>query len=374
MENINRPKPILLVADDQPENLKAVKDILNQDQEEYTFITVPNGKVLLDIAIKKIPDLIITDWEMPEMNGLEAIRLLKENEITKDIPVIMYTGIMISKEHLQIALEAGAVDFIRKPLDPTELIARSKSMLQLSASFRQIKAQKEELEKLNAVKDRLISIISHDVRSPLNGLKSILSLIRLNALSQEELEDITTKVSNHIEQVSHFLNNLLRWAKSQFDNAEVSSENLSIKKIVDEAIDISSFIVQKKKIKVSTEVSTTLMVHADQEMIKIVIRNLLSNALKFCEEDAKIYIKASIESKMVQISVEDTGVGISAEKLPLLFEVAHLSTVGTNQEIGTGLGLTLCKEFVEKNGGKIWVESNLGKGSRFYFTVPLASE
>lgn len=363
-------KALLLIADDQPENLKVIKDILNQDEEKYRFITVPNGKILVDIATKKLPDLIITDWEMPEMNGIEAIRLLKQHGNTQDIPVIMYTGIMTSTENLKSALEAGAVDFVRKPIEPTELIVRVQSMLQLSASFRKIKAQNEELEKLNNIKDKLISIISHDVRSPLNSFKGVLFLLKNNAIAQEELEQVVNKVGNQIEQISNFLDNLLRWAKNHLGNVEAHPKTILLKDLVNQCVDLFSFVAQSKKININIFIPDDLTIYADEEMMKIVLRNLISNALKFCSEDDDINIKAERGLTKVIVSVEDTGEGISQENIPLLFGVAHLSTKGTKDEIGTGLGLSLCKEFIEKNGGKIYVTSIAGKGSCFWFDIP----
>ncbi len=366
----NNRKPLLLIADDQPENLKVIQDILNQEEEKYTFISVPNGKILVDMAIKKLPDLIITDWEMPEMDGLEATRLIKKEESTQDIPVIMYTGIMTSTDNLQAALAAGAVDFVRKPIEPPELIARVQSMLQLSASFRKIKAQNQELEKLNTIKDRLISIISHDVRSPLNSFKGVLFLLKNDALAKEELEDVVNKVGNQIEQISNFLDNLLRWAKNHLGGVAAVPEILELNPLVSQCVDLLSFIAHSKQINVNVYIPNGLSIYADIEMMKIVIRNLISNALKFCSKDDDINIRAEQSGNEVIITVQDTGAGISAEHIPLLFGVAHLSTKGTKDEIGTGLGLTLCKEFVEKNGGKIYVTSIEGKGSSFTFEMP----
>jgi two-component system, sensor histidine kinase and response regulator len=363
-------KPLLLIADDQPDNLKIIKDILNQEEEKYTFITVPNGRVLVEIAIKKLPDLIITDWEMPEMNGLEAIRLLKKEETTKDIPVIMYTGIMTSTENLKVALDAGAVDFVRKPIEPTELIARVQSMLQLADSFRKIKEQNEELEKLNSVKDRLLSIISHDVRSPLSSFKGVLFLLKNDALTKEELKTVVNSAGNQIEQISTFLDNLLRWTKNQLLGLEAKPKALILKDLISECVDLLSFIAKSKKINVNANIAENLSIYADEEMMKIVIRNLISNALKFCSEDDEINIRAEKHGEEITVYVEDTGTGINEENLALLFGVSHLSTKGTKEEMGTGIGLSLCKEMIERNGGKIYVTSIEGKGSCFWFDIP----
>ncbi len=161
-------KSVLLVADDNPENLRVIKDILNQEGDNYTLMTVPNGRVLVEVAKKKKPNLIITDWEMPEMDGLEATKAIKQDPEIKDIPILMYTGIMTSPKNLQTALAAGAVDFIRKPLDATELLARVQSMLLLGDSYRQIKAQKEEIERERKKSDELLlNILPEEVAEEL---------------------------------------------------------------------------------------------------------------------------------------------------------------------------------------------------------------
>jgi two-component system, sensor histidine kinase and response regulator len=132
------------------------------------------------------------------------------------------------------------------------------------------------------------------------------------------------------------------------------------------------FNAQTKNITIETEIASGLMIYADEEMIKLVLRNLVANAIKFCRKNDSINIRASVENSMAKMEVKDTGMGIAEKDLPRLFGMMHLSTKGTRDEIGTGLGLALCKEFVEKNGGRISVKSQLGKGSVFEFTVPLS--
>ncbi len=369
----NFKKPVLLVADDKPDNLKVIKEILNHEQEQYILITVPNGKLLVEVALKKLPDLIITDWEMPEMNGLEATRLLKQHESTKDIPVLMYTGIMTSPQNLQMALEAGAIDFIRKPLDATELLARVQSMLHLGESYNKIKAQKEELENLNDLKNKLLSIISHDVRSPLNTLKGVLFLFENNALAQDELQQITTSVKQQVQHLNHFLENLLRWVHQQQGDVQPKFEKVVLKNLILDTIELLDSIAHNKKVTIEWQLDETLMIWADEEMIKLVVRNLLANAIKFCKEGDKITIIAQSAATHAIVSVIDTGEGIDETVLPTLFGVGHLSSKGTKDEVGTGIGLTLCKEFVEKNGGSISVSSQKGKGSHFQFLVPIYS-
>lgn len=363
-----KQEPILLIADDQPDNLQAIIDTLQSAAQSYNFITVPNGKVLIEIALKKQPDLIITDWEMPEMNGLQAIQELKKYPTTKDIPVIMCTGIMVTPQDLQTALEAGAVDFVRKPVEATELISRVQSMLKLSASYLKIKEQNQELETMNTVKNRLLSVVSHDVRSPLQSLKGMFYLFDNDALTLEEIKLIIAEVQTRTGQVTDFLENLLHWVKNQFSQTELQFTDFDITQTIQSTVNLLQPTATSKKIKINIQINAPLYVHADEEIVKIIVRNLVSNALKFCKENDTIDIWITGN----KVYVKDTGKGILPAHLDNLFGVQNMTTKGTDNEIGTGLGLSLCKQYVEKNGGEIGVESEWGKGSTFWFTLKLA--
>jgi two-component system, sensor histidine kinase and response regulator len=368
-----KSEPLLLIADDQPDNLRAIIQILKSSEQNYKFITVPNGKILVELALSQQPDLIITDWEMPEMTGLEAIVALKKNQVTQDIPVIMCTGIMITPEDLKIAMEAGAVDFVRKPVDAMELIARVQSMLALSASYRKIKEQKEELEISNQLKNRLLSVVSHDVRSPLNTLKGIFFLFEKESLTPEEIKELLLKIGFQVSQVTDFLENLLHWAKNQILQSPANFTRIQLGSLLKITIDLLKSTAENKKINLITQIDELILVNVDEEMIKIVVRNLVSNAIKFCNEGdtIQVIIQKDTVNQKVKVSVKDTGLGMSSEHLQKLFGVQHLSTKGTGNEIGTGLGLILSKEYITKNHGEIGVESEEGKGSHFWFTLPI---
>jgi signal transduction histidine kinase len=369
----SKEEPILLIADDQPDNLRAIIDILQGSAQKYEFITVPNGRILVEVATHKHPDLIITDWEMPEMNGLEAIIALKKHPQTRDIPVIMCTGIMLAPQDLKIALEEGAVDFVRKPVEAMELIARVQSMLKLSASYLKIKEQMEALEAADALKNRLLSVVSHDVRSPLNTLKGMFYLFEQDSLSIDEIKNIIAQIGVRVGQVTDFLENLLYWARNQLIQTPIHPTKIQLNSLIKMTIDLLLPAAESKGIKILSNLDKVIVAHADEEMIKIVIRNLLSNAIKFCEENDSIEVLAQIlpTDYKVAVSVKDTGLGMSTENVKKLFGLQHLSTKGTSNEIGTGLGLLLCKQYIEMNGGSIGVDSKEGEGSHFWFTLPL---
>lgn len=365
-------KPVICIADDQPDNLQVIVSILEGASQEYNLVTVNNGKKLVEIVSKIKPDLIITDWEMPLMNGVEATQKIKNISGLADIPVIICTGIMTSPDNLQVALEAGASDFIRKPVEATELIARVRSMLKLSESYLQIKKQKEELEILNLLKDRLLSLISYDVRAPLDSLKGMLYLFENEHLSEEDLRHIAIKLNGQGQNTSSFLDNLLKWAREQVNGIQPNIESINLSEIIQKNLALFTALGQEKSIKLSSRIPSEIHVLADQNMLHLVLRNLISNAIKFCHKNSEILIEVSVENQEVNISVKDSGVGISDEDLEKLFGMQHFSTEGTDSEVGTGLGLLLCKAFIEKNNGNIYVESTKDRGSKFWFTLPIS--
>ncbi len=362
----------ILVVDDSQDNLKTISSFLKETELPLTILKAPNGKIACTLAEKKLPDLIIMDWEMPEMDGIETLKYLKNIEATKDIPVIMCTGKMTTSEHLKTALEAGAVDYIRKPVDKTELSARVYSMLKLSESYREIKL-------LNATKDKFFSIIAHDLKSPFSALLGFSELLLENHATYDdaEREEYIRFINDGSIKTYKLLENLLTWAQSQTGRIKFTPEKINIEELINEIISLLEEPAGNKEIKLISNTERDLSVNADKNMINTVIRNLISNAIKFTPKGGDITVKShkttdENNQEFVKISIKDSGVGISPEIQTKLFKITeNVSTKGTEKEAGTGLGLILCKEFVEKHNGKIWVESEVGKGSNFKFTIPL---
>lgn len=357
----------ILVVDDRPDNLKIIVDYLKESELSLTILKAPNGKIACRIAEKKLPDLIITDWEMPEMNGIETIKYLKSRESTKDIPVIVATGAMTLTENLKTAMEAGAVDYIRKPIDKTELTARVNSMLKLAESFKEIKL-------LNATKDKFFSIIAHDLSAPLGSFLGLTELLykKYNTFNEERRKNAIKILHESSKTIFNLLENLLTWSASQRNKITYKPERFSINQIISENISLLENYANEKEISIITDCKKEIHVFADKNMILTVLRNLISNAVKFTPKKGKITIVSrQIDEKTVQICVTDTGIGISKENILKLFSIEQVfTTKGTEKETGTGLGLILCKEFVEKNKGKISVETELGKGTNFYVELP----
>jgi PAS domain S-box-containing protein len=248
--------------------------------------------------------------------------------------------------------------------------------LRLGAIIRDItrlKKQEEELRKLNATKDKLFSIIAHDLRNPFNSILGFSELVMKNVKNQkyDKLERYCENIYHSARQSYDLLNNLLQWSRVQRGKMDFQPEELNLASVVNQITDLMKGNMEEKDIDFCTKVETDLTVHADRFMFETILRNLFSNAIKFTCSQGRITIKAYQQEKQTVISVQDTGVGMPQETADKLFNIeSTFSTPGTNKEKGTGLGLILCRDFVEKHGGTIWVESEVNRGSTFSFTIP----
>jgi signal transduction histidine kinase len=233
--------------------------------------------------------------------------------------------------------------------------------------------QNDELLKLNVDKDRFISILAHDLRSPFNAILGftdlLLSNIRTYTIDETiELLSIVKSSSNH---TFNLLNELLTWARSQSGKMPFEPQEILFIDLYDEVIDNIQIVAHAKNIMIDRYSDSKLTVFADNNMLHTILRNLISNAIKFSYIGSKISIYAIKKESEIEITVSDLGVGIDLETISKLFNISEVHTTrGTNEEKGTGLGLLLCKEFIEQHGGRIWVESEVGRGSNFIFTIP----
>ena len=357
-------KKLILVVDDNAANLKVLGSILKANGLSPA-IALSGANALKSIK-RKLPDLILLDIMMPDMDGFEVCKQLKQDVETQDIPVIFLTAKTEQEDIIQ-GLEVGAVDYVTKPFNSKELMARVNTHLEL-------KVAKESLKQALATKDKFFSIISHDLINLFNALLGLSFLltdpkIKLDAA---EKEDFLQSILKSSMQGYDLLKNLLEWSSSQTGSLKVIPATLNLQKLVEHTIAFLNENAKNKHIKIFSSVDETTLVFADENLLDTVIRNLLANAIKFTPEKGQIEISAKqAQENMVEISISDTGVGIKPENIDKLFGFdASYTTLGTHQEKGTGLGLMLCKEFVEKNGGKIGVESEEGKGSRFYIVLP----
>ena len=244
---------------------------------------------------------------------------------------------------------------------------------ELTTRVENLKRVENELTIANAAKDRFFSIIAHDMRNPFNVIFSYTRLINQNfeRFSKEEILKLNSELNKSTDKAYKLLENLLEWSKSQTGGLKFEPTNFKLMDLIDDVVNLLNESTNQKSIKLITNINTDIFVKADKNMIATVLRNLITNAIKFTHENGIIDINAEIQGKMVLIKIRDSGVGMGQEKIDNLFRVdVKTSTQGTNEEKGSGLGLILCKDFVEKNGGYLKVKSEIGKGSTFTFSVP----
>ncbi len=242
---------------------------------------------------------------------------------------------------------------------------------QLESQKTVLEKQRDKLKKSNGVKDKLFSIISHDLRTPFTSVNGYLTLIRYGALNLEEVTTLAAEVQISVDHHLETLNNVLEWSKAQMQGLKPIPEKINLNKITQNQQKFFKALAKSKEIEIINETDSKITIFADPNQIDVVLRNLVGNALKFTPKEGKITISAKVKNDSVLISVTDTGIGMSKENLKKLFKKdEHFTTQGTNNEAGTGLGLLLCKDFVEANGGQLNVESEEGKGTCFIFDLP----
>ncbi len=359
----------ILIVDDVPKNIQLLGSILKEEAYELEFAT--SGKEALEWLGSKPFDLVLLDIMMPEMDGFEVCRRIKENPATREVSVIFLTAKADFQSIIQ-GFETGAVDYITKPYNRKELLVRVKTHLT-------IQQQRKQLELTSAFEKKIFSIIGHDLRSPMGNIRTYIdAFLQVNTGLDENVVALLKDLYLLSDNAFNLLENLLNWAKSQSGGIICRPQEEDIFQLIRNVLLLFSLQAENKKITLSYEGPDQLNGYFDPELISVVIRNLLSNALKFTPRGGKIFIRAhhAIEndSKRLIIQVADTGIGMSKETLDnLMNKNIHFTTYGTDNEKGSGLGYQLCEEFVRLNQGSMNVESNPGSGTTFIVSLPASA-
>jgi len=363
-------KDIILVVDDQPNNLKVISSVLG---ESYSLSFANNGVNALKILDGLTPDLVLLDVMMPEMDGYEVCQHIKSNEKTKDIPVIFLTA-KTDIEDIIKAFNAGAVDYITKPFNIMELKVRVSNHINLKHAHSELEEANKKLIKLNHEKDKFFTIIAHDLRNPFIGITS-LSKIMLDQLKSndfENMEEYVQEINNASKNAYNLLKNLLNWARSQTGRMEFTPTLLSVFSLLDETVNLLKESASLKGINLINTLPDDIEIVGDKEMLSVVFRNIISNAIKFTKTGGTIRIEAVQNESELTIQVIDSGIGMTPKMIEDIFKIDKSSgRKGTNGEPSTGLGLLLCKEFIEKHDGSIAVTSEVNIGSVFTISLPL---
>jgi signal transduction histidine kinase len=385
------PKANILIVDDTPENLRLLMGILNK--QEYEVRPALDGLHALSTAYMDPPDLILLDIRMPGMDGYEVCERLKADPRTREIPVLFISGLNSTLDKVK-AFSVGALDYITKPFQPEEVVARVKTHLSLrclhqrlqedNTQLRQeitrrqqaeeeLRSLNQQLQEANASKDTFFSIIAHDLRNPFIGLLGLTEAIveNFDCYPPDKVKAMMSRLHLSSKKLYALLTNLLTWSRLHRGLMDYEPEEIPIDGIVTHNVRLFASNAEQKQITLTNLVPEKTAAYGDIKMVDMIIRNLISNALKFTEAGGMVDICAQKNQHVIEIAVSDTGIGMNQACLDTLFRIeAKCGRTGTAGEEGTGLGLLLCKELVEKNGGKIWVESEVRNGSTFRFTLP----
>jgi two-component system, sensor histidine kinase and response regulator len=360
----------ILVVDDNKENLKVVSNFLKEIG--YQIALSLGARDALKILQENDIDLILLDIMMPEVDGYTLCSQIKADHRLKDIPVIFLTAKTDTSDLVE-GFRVGGVDYITKPFQKEELIVRVRNHIELAYSRRQIIEQSEQILKINKTKDRLYSVIAHDIKSPFANITMLLTTVSDGYLEPgtDEYNEILQSLSTSTKETYALLENLLQWTRSQTGDLECAPEVLPLNEIVGRAIRFLKPTAIKKLIQLEDILEDELMIKADRNMMHSVLQNLIANAIKFTEEGGSVHVKANKKKDQVIIKVIDTGVGMSDDMQNKLFiEGQHFSTHGTNSEKGSGLGLLIVKDFIRRNHGTLNIESQPGKGTTFTVALP----
>lgn len=373
-ENFN--KPLLLLVDDNPANIQVAGSFLRDEGLDIAIAT--NGEKAIKIAQSRKPDIILLDIMMPELDGFEVCAKLKEDESTKDIPIIFLTA-KNATEDIVKAFSIGAVDFITKPFNLPELISRVNTHLKLKFFQDQIIETSNKLEQLNLEKNELLGIAAHDLKNPIYSISMLAKVIRDdNDLTREELEEFSQDIVSTAERMLDLIKKLLDINAMEQGKINIKLEQVNVLELIHANIDsYQERAIQKdiQLILVNPDNLNEAYAYADRSAIMQIIDNLLSNAIKYSPFEKKVFVNISISDETLTFSVKDQGPGLSEEDQTRLFGTfAKLSSQPTGNEYSNGLGLSIVKKYVDSMNGNVYCKTKLNEGCDFIVELPRKRE
>ncbi len=371
--NKNEPYKILIV-DDSELNLARLKNVLNR--KDYLLFTASDGRSALKMAALYPFDLMLLDVVMAGMDGFEVCTRMKKNTKTAEIPVIFLTG-KTDTESIKKGFEIGAVDYVAKPFNEIELLARVKNHLELKRASVEIRIAKEEAENALRTKSEFLANMSHEIRTPINGIIGMSDFLHGTELTPKQLEYVKI-VRSSASSLLNLINDILDFSKLEAGRVVIEHIDFDIHELLEDTVKSIEFKCIEKGIylKFSIDAQIPRVVNGDPTRFRQVMLNLISNAIKFTPSGG-IEVKASLmnrtkNSEKVKIEIVDTGIGISPEGVNKLFKsFSQVDASTTRTYGGTGLGLAISKSLVEMMDGEIGVISEQTKGSNFWFTITL---
>lgn len=362
--------PYILVVDDNRINLQVISQTLKSLGTDVK--KAENGQKALEIIEQEAPALILLDIMMPGMDGYEVCRRVKENPDHKDIPVIFLTA-NVDSENILFAFEAGIVDYIVKPFNPSELLARVRTHMDLMLSKEKLKDLNKKLIKYNAEKNEFLGMVSHDLKNPIFNIQMLAKvLVEEDNMSEEDRKEFLGDILTTSNKMLDLIKNLLDVNRTEEGSLRLKLEPLDLIQSVRHSVKDYEERAANKRIKLyfNSELSRA-MVYADEMALTQVMDNLISNAIKYSDYDENILINVSDEENMIRVEIKDNGPGFEEdEKIKVFDRFVKLSNKPTAGESSTGLGLSITKRYIGEMNGRIWLESKKSEGSSFFFELP----
>lgn len=368
----------VLIVDDNPKIMAIAKAHLKKERLEV--LCVEDGKSALESARQEKPDLIILDVDMPGMSGFEVCEILKDNDELCTIPVIFLTATDDNASRVK-GLDLGAVDYVIKPFDSFELRARVRAALrtkqlqdQLATINREleerVEQRTEEIKQLLRQKDAFVNQLSHDLKTPLTPLVALLPMVA-DRTKDIESKKMLTLIMDNVDYMKNLTERTLQLAQLNSPEVSLRIEEFDLVSEIRNTIESLSSVFKENGIKVVNNTTTSINIEADRMLIKELIYNLVSNAIKYTNGDGVVTFGGSLKNDIVEISIKDTGIGMTLEQQKHVFEEFYKADESRNDRSSTGLGLAICRRIVEKHEGHIRTESQgPGNGTTVYFKLP----
>jgi len=393
MERImkNSENSTIMVVDDNPTNLRVLIDYL--EDSGYETMVAPSGERAIQQLEHALPDLILLDIMMPGLDGFETCKKFKADEKVKHIPVIFMTALSDTEKKLK-GFHMGAVDYITKPFQQEEVLARinthltiqhqkkellllnnklSESNKKLTETNIQLSRVNSELTKAIETREKIFSVFSDDLFGSLGSIFGLSGRIARTAenLLNETFVKTALNIQRSASYTQRIIENLLGWIKLQSGSVEISPDIIPLSKIVSRSIIPVNQQAEDKQVQINNAIKENELVFVDENMADTVFQHLLNNSVKYCLAGDTITISSKNLGDFEEVKIEDTGIGISEENQRKLFKInSTVKENGTAGEKGVGLGLIICKELVKKLNGKIWITSQMGKGTKVSLTLP----
>ena len=374
---------MILIVDDSPENIFTLKTLL----ELHSFPTdsASSGEEALKKTLRNSYALIILDVQMPGMDGFEVAETLSGNSATKDIPIIFLSAINVEKKYITKGYSSGGIDYVTKPIDPDILLLRVKTFYRLYEQNRVLnqmqdslrseiefrKAAQQEAQAASKRKDEFMIIASHELKTLLASMKAYVQLLDRTLAKDERVKGYLDRTLAQINKLNSLIVDLLDTSRIENGKLKFNESLFNFNKLLKESVEMISQIYPDFKISVTGE--SNVLIRGDETRLEQVILNYMTNAIKYSPDVRELELHSSVQDNFLIVSVKDFGIGIPKENQADVFRKFYRVEGSAQRFQGLGVGLYICYEIIRRHHGKCWLESEVGKGSTFYFSLPVAN-